>query len=223
MKLLISLIFIAVISMIIYSLLSRVFDHHKKHPHHGKLKKKPLALTMIAAVFLIGLLVVLMVRSALAPDLQCSSVHKTTTQPPMKLESASDYFSQGNYEYDTGNCKKAVADYSLSIMMNPFYAQAYNNRAYTLMRLRDYKNALNDLDQALAINPDYVQALMNRGDIRNYYYAINRQSAVNDYQKVISLGGGNSTSVCGHLLLAKHNGWNLGTIFEVPFALFNCK
>jgi tetratricopeptide (TPR) repeat protein len=82
--------------------------------------------------------------------------------------------------------------------------------------MRDYKDALPDLDKALALNPNYIQALMNRGDIHNYYYAIDKQRAIADYKKVIALGGGQETSVCGHLFLAIHNGWNIGTFLDLP-------
>ncbi len=122
---------------------------------------------------------------------------------------------QGNYDYDTGNCQKAIIDYTASIKMNPNYPQAYNNRAYTYMRMQNYPAALPDLDKALALNPSYTQALMNRGDIHNYYI-IDRPNAILDYEKVISLGHTQGTSVCGHLFLARHNGWNLGIFLAIP-------
>jgi len=58
---------------------------------------------------------------------------------------------------------------------------------------------------------------MNRGDIHNYYYQIDRQAAIADYKRVIALMGpsGGNTSVCGHLLLAKHNGWNVSTFLDI--------
>ena len=120
----------------------------------------------------------------------------------------------GNYFYDLGNCKQAVDDYSVAIDLNAEYAQAYNNRGYTYMRLRNYKNALPDLDKAIALNPNYIQALMNRGDIHNYYYNIDRKAALVDYKNVISLGGVHNTSVCGHKAMAETN--NI-----VPLALLN--
>lgn len=134
-----------------------------------------------------------------------------------------DYFIRGNYDYDKGNCKQAIKDYTQSIILNPLYPEAYNNRAYTFMRMRNFKDALVDLNKALELNPNYVQALMNRGDIFNYYYAIDRKRAIVDYNKVISLGAKEGTSVCGHLLLAQHNGWNIFTIFDLPAMLYFCQ
>jgi len=61
---------------------------------------------------------------------------------------------------------------------------------------------------------------MNRGDIHNYYL-VDKQSAIADYEKIIALHKTQGTSVCGHLFLAKHNGWNLGTFLDLPGELLN--
>lgn len=175
---------------------------------------------VVLAVLALGLFG--MYKAAIAPDTQCTTTHTTTSKPPLQLHSAIDYFIQGNYDFDIGNCKKALIDYTISVQLNPTYTQSYNNRAYTYMRMQNYKNALVDLNKALSLNPNYIHALMNRADIHNYYYAIDRKSAIVDYQKVILLNGTRGTSVCGHLLLAKHNGWNIGTILDFPKELNIC-
>jgi len=167
-------------------------------------------------VFLFAFLGYKFIRSINPPDTQCTTRQLAKSLPPKALLTAKDYFEQGNYDYDTGNCMQAIADYAKSIELNPNYPQTYNNRAYTYMRMQNYKDALADLDIALTLNPNYIQALMNRGDIHNYYYSIDRRSAITDYEKVISLGATNGTSVCGHLFLARHNGWNLGTVLDFP-------
>lgn len=210
MKFFVSVAVIAFISAVVYFL-------SKKN------KKRAVILTGTVAVLLLGFLAYIMYKDANAQDTQCSTTHTTANTPPAKLKTAMDYFLQGDYDYDTGNCSKAIADYTASIKMDPKYPQAYNNRAYTYMRMRDYKNALLDLNVALTLKPDYIQALMNRGDIHNYYYEIDRKSAVADYEKVIAFGGTKGTSVCGHLLLAKHNGWTLGTLLDLPGTLINCQ
>jgi tetratricopeptide (TPR) repeat protein len=56
--------------------------------------------------------------------------------------------------FDRGNCKEAIAVYAQALALNPNYAEAYNNRAYTYMRMQNYAPALQDLDQALRIRPD---------------------------------------------------------------------
>lgn len=156
------------------------------------------------------------------PDMYCTSIHIPTTIPPQKLVSADDYFRQGDYEYETGNCTQAIVNYSEAIKINPLFAEAYNNRAFTKMRQQNFKDALPDLNKALEIRPDYVNALMNRGDIYNYYFAIDRKAALMDYEKVIELQGMKATSVCGHSFLAKYDGWNWKSALAYPFSAIKC-
>ncbi len=218
MKLLVSVFVIALITSGVYVSSSKIFKIGK-----NKSKTKPLLLTAVTVVILFGLLACLLYKSTKAPDTWCEKTHEVTSNPPSNLRSAMDYFDQGNYDYDAGNCEQAVTDYTTSINLDPTYPQAYNNRAYTYMRMRNYPAALPDLDKALNLKPDYIQALMNRGDIHNYYYATDRPSAIQDYQKAISLGASQKgTSVCGHLFLAEHNGWNLGTLIALPISLMSC-
>lgn len=82
------------------------------------------------------------------------------------------------------------------------------------MAKQDYASALPDLDRAIALRTDYVNALMNRADIHNYYYDIDYDKAVADYNRVLALDP-QYTSVCGHRLLAQHHGWNLGAVVTV--------
>ena len=210
MKLLVCLIVIALISWGVYFLQTK--NHKKKQK---KANWRVIGITSTVAFILFILLGILLYQAATAPDTQCALTHKTISQPPRNLRTATDYFLQGNYDYDRGNCEKAITDYSKSLMFNPTSPETYNNRAYTYMRMQDYRNALPDLDKAIQLNPGYIQALMNRGDIHNYYYNIDRFVAIKDYKKVIALGGSNSTSVCGHLMLARHNGWNIGTFIDL--------
>jgi tetratricopeptide (TPR) repeat protein len=168
----------------------------------------------LAGVLLV-LLPVLLARTFLTRSSHpCLTRQVPAYPPPALLVTAEDYFAQGNYDYDRGDCQLAIADYSQAIARNPNYAQDYNNRAYTHMILQDYALALPDLDRAIQIRPGYVNALMNRGDIHNFYYEIDYEQAIADYDHVISLGALH-TSVCGHRLLAVNHGWNLSAIAEV--------
>ena len=149
--------------------------------------------------------------SASQPVVSCGSISKEPfSTAPAILVTAQDYLEQGNYDYEQGDCDKAIDDYTRAIDLNPNFAEAYNNRAYVFMVKKNYAAALPDLDRALQLRPDYVNALMNRGDIYNYYYAINYEQAVADYDQVLRIdpSAPNHTSVCGHRLLALHHGWN---------------
>jgi Flp pilus assembly protein TadD, contains TPR repeats len=168
------------------------------------------------AVFTVCLFVTGAILASLKPDGQCTFPHTTSLTPPQTLNSANDYFLMGDYEYEKGNCEEAIRNYDKAIELNPDYAEAYNNRAYTHMRMRLYELALPDLDRAIELRPDYTHALMNRGDIYNYYYKIDKQKAVANYNKVIALGGFEKEgSICGHKLLAYNNGWSLSTFWQL--------
>ena len=215
MKFLVCLVGICSIVCAVYWFLGLYFRKTKKQ-RQKKTSRKIIGISVFVALALLGFLAFAMYQSAIAPDTQCSNNHVTTTRPPEILITAQDYFNFGNYDYDIGNCPLAIIQYSKAISIDSTYVQAYNNRAYTYMRMRQYDKALSDLNTAIVLKPEYIQALMNRGDIHNYYYNIDRSDAMIDYQKVISLGGEKNTSVCGHLFLARHNGWNIWTILSLP-------
>lgn len=151
------------------------------------------------------------------PVIQCGGSQQTTVYPPMMVNSAQDYFDLGNYYYDIGDCPDAISAYTKSIALNRNYPESYNNRAYTYMILRDYKDALFDLDKAIALRPTYVHALMNRGDLYNYYYHVNYQKALSDYNAILALGPDayRGTAVCPHRLLAMDNGWSPKTMVKL--------
>jgi tetratricopeptide (TPR) repeat protein len=212
MKLLFLLFIVGCIGTFVYLYFSKVPANKSKKK---KYNWKPIYAATLVVLILIYLLALGMYKSATEPDSQCFKPHQTTSLPPSSQVTATDYFMQGDYDYEKGDCSQAIGDYTKALKLNPSYPQAYNNRAYTYMRLRDYKDASSDLNKAIEINPNYIQALMNRGDLHNYYYQIDRQSAIADYEKVVSLNGPSSdTSVCGHLFLAKHNGWTLGAYLD---------
>ena len=171
------------------------------------------AASLLVAVGLAALALVEVGLSGVAradsqPDRQCTERRASTAVPPAAPASATDYLALGDYEYERGECDRAVAAYTRALELNPVYAEAYNNRAYVRMRQQEYAAALPDLDRAIALRPTYVNALMNRGDIHNYY-AIDRRRAVADYDRVLALGPAarRGTSVCGHRMLALNNGW----------------
>ena len=172
---------------------------------------------IVVGVFgtVIGLFIVFIVISNHnQPPAPCTTGLVPTSQKPSALVSAQDYFALGDYDYERGACDSAIVDYTRALELNPEFAEAYNNRAYTYMVQHNYAAALPDLDKAIELRPDYVNALMNRGDIYNYYYDINYDRAVADYDRIIEIGP-EHTSVCGHRLLALHHGWNLGVFVDL--------
>jgi|GEM_PF-1974771 len=155
------------------------------------------------------------------PPAPCSRVQIASSQPPAILNTGEDYFARGDYEYDQDHCDRAINYYTRAIELNPRYAEAYNNRAYTYMVMRNYAAALPDLDMAIQIRPSYVNALMNRGDIYNYYYNIDRARAIADYDHVIAISSAamHNTSVCGHRMVALNRGMDAGLWLSVVAGL----
>lgn len=180
-------------------------------------KQNKFSFFVVLVVAVLGLSSFSIYKSYVEPDAQCLATHKATTVPPKQLKTATDFFIQGDYEYESGDCKKAIESYANATKLNPKLAEAYNNRAYTNMRMQNYAEALTDLDKALKIRPNYVNALMNRGDIYNYYFKIDKNKALADYDKVLSLGPDVylNTNLCGHRLLAINNGWSFKTFFTL--------
>src|SRR5262245_65715097 len=103
-------------------------------------------------------------------DPQCSTSRRKPVVYAQEAKTAEEFLERGDKEFDGGNCKEAIAAYSQALTINREYAEAYNNRAYTFMRMQYYRRALEDLDQALSIRPEYLHALMNRGDIHTYFF-----------------------------------------------------
>jgi tetratricopeptide (TPR) repeat protein len=172
-------------------------------------------------VAMIVAIVVSACRRAPQQDGQCSNPRRRAAVYPQDAKTADEALKRGDEAYDAGNCNQAIAAYTQAVALNPEYAEAYNNRAYTYMRMQEYAPALKDLDQALRIRPDYVHALMNRGDIHNYYFEQNRKNAIADYDHILRVGGkSREPSVCGHRAVAiyslpGHEGWNALSWFKL--------
>jgi tetratricopeptide (TPR) repeat protein len=218
-RLILLLIFIAGVTFGVYLFFNFIFSQKGKI----KINWKAAKLAGATGLILLGLLVFALIKFANPRDTWCDNIQNSLSYPPTELKTAADFFEKGNYDYDTGRCKEAIVDYTKSIEINPKYPQAFNNRAYTYMRMQNYKAALADLNKALELDPDYINALMNRGDIHNYYYEIDKNLAIADYEKIISLAGTKGTSVCGHLAMAQNSTKNIMSFFLIPYQTLTCR
>jgi tetratricopeptide (TPR) repeat protein len=180
-----------------------------------------LLMTLSVMVLVVLSLRVVMTVQDFGVDHHCRDAAPSTPAPLQDLKNAAELLKLGDRAFDAGNCNEAIGVYTQALALNPDYAEAYNNRAYTYMRMQNYAPALKDLDQALRIRPDYLHALMNRGDIYNYYYAHDRRKAIEDYDHILRLGGqAEERSVCGHRAVAifqlpGHEGWNVKSWFKL--------
>jgi Flp pilus assembly protein TadD len=82
--------------------------------------------------------------------------------------------------------RKAVAELSQAVVLNPRYAIAYFLRAYVKDDLNDHQGALADYNQAISLNPKHVSAYYNRGSLK-FRKLNDTKGAVADYNQAISL------------------------------------
>ena len=84
------------------------------------------------------------------------------------------YFNLGKYS-------NAVANYNISISLNPKNSEAYNNKGLCLKKMGDFEGALENYKLALKINPNFFVY----NNIGNLYYEL---KSFKDAEKIWSDG-----------------------------------
>lgn len=116
--------------------------------------------------------------------------------------SAVEATARGNDFYFAKNFAQALAAYDEAVMLNPNYAEAYNNRGIVKYELGQYEAAISNYTMAIKLRQNFVDALNNRG---NAYMAVGRlQDAAQDLQAALKLNDNNA---------ACHN--NLGSVYHL--------
>ncbi|XP_001605436.3 sperm-associated antigen 1 [Nasonia vitripennis] len=91
---------------------------------------------------------------------------------------------KGNEAYRAGDYLEALQLYSTSIAMDGDF-NAYNNRAMTHIKLKNYDKAVMDCNSVLSIDFENVKALLRRG--RAYELLDKKAEALEDYEAVLRL------------------------------------
>jgi lipoprotein NlpI len=73
------------------------------------------------------------------------------------------YFDRGIGYYSKNDLDHAIADWSLSINLDPNYAHAYNNRAKAYRANGDYEHSIADYSEAIKLDPQHAVAYKGRG------------------------------------------------------------
>ena len=122
--------------------------------------------------------------NALKALLTQSQIAKSLSEGKRPI-SAETYFIRGIEKGKLGDYKKAIADFTQAIRLQPDYADAYYNRGVAKARLGGHRSAITDYDMAIRLQPDYVDAYIGRGNakarLREYF------SAIKDYDTAIHL------------------------------------
>jgi tetratricopeptide (TPR) repeat protein len=74
------------------------------------------------------------------------------------MNDATTYNNRGNVWQDMNNNERAIADYDMSIKIDPNYATAYYNRGNARLDAGDKDGAVTDYRQAAKLNPYLKQA-----------------------------------------------------------------
>jgi tetratricopeptide (TPR) repeat protein len=78
---------------------------------------------------------------------------------------ASIYRARGSWRQKQGNLEASLADYGISIRMEPDNVESYDYRADVYQQQGDFDRALTDYDHATRLNPTYAAAYFSRGMI----------------------------------------------------------
>lgn len=78
---------------------------------------------------------------------------------------ASIYRARGAWSQKLGNLDASLADYAISIRIEPDNVESYDYRADVYQQQGDFDRALADYEKASRINPTYAAAYFSRGQI----------------------------------------------------------
>jgi protein O-mannosyl-transferase len=93
--------------------------------------------------------------------------------------------NRGQWKYETGDQKGAIADYEQAIALEPRYATPYNNRGAVRLDQQRYGEALADFERAIDLDAKNFVAFYNRGNV--YFDYRDLSKALADYEKAIAL------------------------------------
>src|SRR5579864_7287678 len=108
MKLLFLIVVALIIAVATYLFSIFRINQNNKTKKSKKFSWIPFKTALVIFTVLLCIIAYGVYSTAHQPDIQCSSLHATTSMPSKSLKTATDYFTQGNYEYDIGSCQQAL-------------------------------------------------------------------------------------------------------------------
>lgn len=110
---------------------------------------------------------------------------KAVAAAPTKSLTAFEWFSQGYRAYRDSKLIEAIAAYTKAIVLDPKYADAYNNRGICYKFQADYEKAIADYTKAIELKPNDAAAYVNRGVA--YRHVGEPDKAIIDLDKALQL------------------------------------
>lgn len=93
------------------------------------------------------------------------------------------YDNRGVEYYNKGDWDRAIADFTMTIKVDPRYHEGWGDRGIAYYKKNDIARALKDLDEAIRLDPKYVKALYNRGVV--YQGKNDYDRAIADYSRAL--------------------------------------
>lgn len=91
--------------------------------------------------------------------------------------------NRGAYYNERGEVDLALADFNVSLQVNPRQPRAFNNRSMIWFKKQDYRRSIQDVDSALFMEPKLAEAWCNRG---NAYFGMQKyDTAIINYDRAI--------------------------------------
>ena len=96
--------------------------------------------------------------------------------------------NKGVRQANKGNYAKAIELFTQALEADPYYSDAWYNRALIRSYLREYSRAIDDYTRAINLRPNFTMAYNNRGTDKNELkdYA----GAIEDYTRAIGFDSG---------------------------------
>jgi tetratricopeptide (TPR) repeat protein len=109
-----------------------------------------------------------------------------------RIVAVKTYLDQGMKYYNLNDYKKAIAEFTQVIRLDPNNAIAYYWRGFSYRHMKDYKKAIADYTEAIRINPNDSNAYNNRGVA--YNEKKDYKKAIADYTEAIRLNPNNANA-----------------------------
>lgn len=103
------------------------------------------------------------------------------------------YFDGAMSAYEAGNRGGAIANFSISLAIDPTNPNTWYSRAGVLDQINCAIRAREDYDKAIGLAPDFVSALVNRG--ANKDNAGEYDDAIADYDRALAIDPGNANAI----------------------------
>lgn len=97
-------------------------------------------------------------------------------------------FYRAKLKFESGDYSAALRDFTLAITSDSSFAEAYNARGFTYLKMRNMQAAYDDFGQAIHLNPNLYMAYVGRGEVKDKLR--NFAGAIEDYEAAIKLAPG---------------------------------